>query len=58
MRRDIELERKMPPKQADIEDTIEIFKGFCITPPDIPTFKTYAELEKWRRDYILKNTRW
>ena len=58
MRKDEELKRKLPPRKSDIEDTIEIFEGFCIQLPDIPTFKTYAELERWRTDYILRNVRW
>lgn len=52
-----ELERKLPPKDEDIEETRQLFMDFGIPVYDIPDFKTYHELERWRRDRIVKRTR-
>ena len=47
-----ELLRKLPPLQSDIEKTYELFKDFGIRIINIPEFATYAELERWRTNYI------
>ena len=53
-----EEERKQSPTEKDYIQTIKLFKDFCIKPPrhftDIfYSFKTYAQLEIWRRSYIV-----
>ena len=53
-----EEERKQSPTEKEFIQTIKLFKDFCIKPPrhftDIfYSFKTYAELEIWRRSYII-----
>lgn len=53
----LELKRKLPPRASDIEETKQLFADFGIKEPEIPDFVTYAELERWRKNYILQNVR-
>lgn len=52
-----ELERKLPPTESDIEETWQLFSDFGIPVVYIPDFATYAELERWRTNRILKRRR-
>lgn len=50
-----QINRNVPPTEADIIDTLSICDDFCIPHPDhIPDFSTYADLEHWRTSYIQK----
>ena len=55
--------RKQMPTAQHIEETIQLFKDFGINIPELPydltiqlySFRTYAELENWRRSVILEH---
>ena len=50
-----EKKRKAKPTKRDITETLEIFRDFKLPlPHTLPIFKTYAELETYRRKYIMK----
>lgn len=49
--------RKQPPTEKHIEETISLFKQFCLPIPALPRFKHYYDLEKYRTAYILKANR-
>ena len=55
-----EVLRKTPVTQTDINQTIKLLREFHLKVPDnfdeiCSGFKSYADLEIWRRSYIIRN---
>ena len=55
-----EIRRKQPITYQDKESTLRLLKEFHISPPSdfeiiCSEFKTYADLENWRRNYVIRN---
>lgn len=55
-----EIRRKQSITYQDKESTLRLLREFHISPPSdfeiiCSEFTTYADLENWRRNYILKN---
>ncbi|MGI5997869.1 MAG: hypothetical protein ACOX89_04300 [Lutispora sp.] len=50
-----ENEINSPPTLKDLIETKSLFREFRITNVEIPKFKTYGQLLRWRRDVIKKH---
>lgn len=55
-----EIRRKQPVTIQDKQNTLTLLREFHISPPSdfeiiCSEFKTYADLENWRRYYIIRN---